>query len=300
MIRASAPGSMMICGEHAVVYGHRAIVAAINQRVHVELQLRADDKVIITSEIADPLHTSLDALNTDGPYRFVTASLRSFRSSLANGVDINITSEIDPTLGFGSSAAVTIAVLGALIELTGCDDSDLHAKAHDIILDIQGRGSGADLAASLAGGVIAYRARPNLEMTPVSWSEPLSVKYAGYKTPTSEVLRLIAERASGREAEYYALYAEMGSVTDSALGALMAGDREKLGAALTEYQTLMVKLGVSDDTLDGIISSARKNSDALAVKISGSGLGDCVLAVGETPPAFSQVQIATEGLTIHG
>ena len=50
MICASAPGSIMITGEHAVVYGHKAIVAAVEQRISVTLTPRQDDQVRITSE----------------------------------------------------------------------------------------------------------------------------------------------------------------------------------------------------------------------------------------------------------
>ena len=111
MIRASAPGSIMITGEHAVVYGHRAIVAAVEQRITADLTPRSDRIVTIRSGIAATLETSLDELAEGGTYKFVLAAIALHRDKLATGFDLSITSEIDPTLGLGSSAAVTVAVI---------------------------------------------------------------------------------------------------------------------------------------------------------------------------------------------
>lgn len=300
MIRATAPGSLMITGEHAVVYGHPAIVAAVEQRVTLELRPRADRRLRISSEIAAPLETSIDALSIEGPYRFVLAAFVSFYGDLKAGCDINILSDINPKLGLGSSAAVTIAALGAVAQYVNRRHEELHSRAHKIILDIQGRGSGADLAASLTGGMIAYRAPPNSEIRPLPAPPSLNLKYSGYKTPTKDVLALVADRMKGNELEFKALYQEMGSSAAAAIAAADAMDWVKFAENLNSYQLLMSRLGVSDDVLDQIIAAARETPELLAAKISGSGLGDCVLALGATPKGFSLATLATEGLIIDG
>lgn len=294
MIRASAPGSIMITGEHAVVYGHRAIVAAVEQRVFVTLQPRTDRRVRITSQIAPPLETDLNSLPQGGAYRFVLAALALYRGRLTAGCDVVITSQIDPTLGLGSSAAVTIACLAALSAQTGGQD-DLHAQAHGIVHQIQGRGSGADLAASLTGGMLAYRAPPRTEMVQLPDPPPFSLCYVGYKTPTGEVLEKIAREMTGREAAYAALYQEMAASAETAITAAAAEAWTDFAAALTGYQALMVRLGVSDKALDRIIAGA---DQALAAKISGSGLGDCVLAMGPMPQGFVPVTLAQKGVIV--
>ncbi len=304
-VTASAPGSIMITGEHAVVYGHRAIVAAIDQRVQVTLTRRTDETVRITSEIADPLVFSRASLPSGGPYRFVLAALSQHREQADSGFDMDIRSDINPTLGLGSSAAVTIACLGALSHLVGAPREGVHGDALRIVRRLQGRGSGADLAASFHGGLMAYRA-PAAEdtsatVTPLQGPDaPLSLKYAGYKTPTAEVLRMIAERRSGQEAHYDALYARMGTVADKAISAAENKQWPAFFAALTTYQSLMADLGVSDDTLDHIIANANEAPGTLAAKISGSGLGDCVLAFGAALEGFDPVNIAAEGLCVDG
>ncbi|MCG7494394.1 mevalonate kinase [Thalassobius sp. Cn5-15] len=301
-ITTSAPGSIMITGEHAVVYGHRAIVAAVDQRITVALRQRMDRRISITSQIAERFETTLDNLAPSHDYRFVVACIRAHLDALDYGFDLTITSEVDPTLGLGSSAAVTIATLGALTALTCADTSGIHQTAVSIIRDIQGRGSGADLAASLSGGMISYRAPTDTTATEIAKlpaPTELALKYAGYKTPTAEVLRLIAERMAGNEQAFADLYAAMGAEAEAAINSAQSKDWTAFATSLTQYQQLLEQLGVSDDTLDRIIAEAQADTHVQAVKISGSGLGDCVVAIGAVPEGFTSAKLAAKGLTIN-
>lgn len=298
-ISASAPGSIMITGEHAVVYGYRAIVAAIAQRVTVHLTARADQNLRITSQIAGPYEAPLNNLTENSTYRFVLSALRLYLGKFPSGFDLDIQSEIDPTLGLGSSAAVTVATLGALSAFVGEDQPDLHGQALGIVRNLQGRGSGADLAASLQGGMISYQAPPHPVIAPLPVPPLLALKYVGYKTPTSEVLAQVATRMAGQEAVFNALYASMGAEADRAIAAAQAGDWIGFGHSLTAYQAMMVQLGVSDPNLDGLISDAVQSDGVLAAKISGSGLGDCVLALGALPQGWTPAELDQEGLSIN-
>ncbi len=288
----------MITGEHAVVYGHRAIVAAIDQRITVELSVRRDGKLRIFSEIAADYVSDLDNVVPSHDHSFVLAAVMKHRDALDTGIDLSITSEIDPTLGLGSSAAVTIACLGVLSALTGSSGDRIHADAVEIVRSIQKRGSGADLAASLHGGMIAYKAPPGTEITALPIPPALGLKYVGYKTPTSEVLRQVAERMATDKEKFENLYSEMGAAAEAAIVAASHMDWKAFGTNLNSYQTLMEKLGVSDNNLQAIVEDARTDARVLAAKISGSGLGDCVLAFGAVPSGFARANVASEGLVI--
>ncbi len=303
-IRVSAPGSIMLIGEHAVVYGHPAIVCAIEQRAYVKATPLDMPVVEINSEITDPVSIPLSEIAATGPLRFVQAAVLRYRDTLNAGIRFDIHSEINPTLGLGSSAAVTSACLGALRaltnpahEITSKDLTYIHQQALEIVREIQGRGSGADLAASIFGAMLSYQLTDQgANIAPLPAPPELSLKYAGYKTPTAEVLAMIAEKARGQEEVFNAIYRDMGRVASAAISATRIEDWASFGEHLNAYQTLMVRLGVSDETLDAMISEARTNPSVLASKISGSGLGDCVVAIGATPEGFTPAHLAQDGL----
>ncbi len=289
----------MITGEHAVVYGHRAIVAAIDQRVTITLTQRSDRGLRISSQIAKDYFGNLDDIAPSHEYRFVLAAIATHLPNIANGFELSITSEIDPTLGLGSSAAVTVATLGVLCALTGSEITGVHADAVEIVRFIQQRGSGADLAASVHGGMIAYGAPPDADIQKLPAPPDLGLRYAGYKTPTAEVLRGVAERMAKDEEKFHSLYCEMGVEAEKAIHSASQKDWTSFGLSLNRYQKLMDRLGVNDESLQGMIDEARKDSAVLAAKISGSGLGDCVLAVGGVPRGFVPANLATQGLIVH-
>jgi mevalonate kinase len=293
----------MVTGEHAVIYGHPAIVAAIDQRVTVQITARDDLKVRITSEIAPPQIIELDAVEMTGNYRFVLGAVQAYRAGLECGIDIDIRSEIDPTLGLGSSAAVTMATLAALARMTEQDTPDLHRRGLEIVLSVQGRGSGADLAASLLGGVLSYQRKHDVleaQMGALPVLPQISLRYVGYKTPTGEVLRRVAEAREGREAQYDALYERMGAAAGNTIAAVSKEYWERVGAELSLYQRYMSELGVSDPGLDRWVQAGDATPGVLGIKISGSGLGDCVMALGAVPEGFTPVKLAREGIVFHG
>ncbi|EEE35339.1 putative mevalonate kinase [Rhodobacteraceae bacterium KLH11] len=310
-IKVSAPGSIMITGEHAVVYGQPSIVCAIDQRVTVEALPLTERRVEIVSDIAPPVTLPLDVISGDGPYRFILSAVELFAGRLKHGVRLTVSSKIDPSLGLGSSAAVTIASLGALATMLG-DRLGLllHTRALAIIRRHQKRGSGADLAASVFGGMIAYKlptellnkvpaAETSAKITPLPTPPILSLCYSGNKTPTSAVLAKVARSMVGREEEFAALYERMGRVVRDSIAFARVRNWPAFGDTLSEYQGMMEELDVSDPTLERMIDNALACPKTLGAKISGSGLGDCVLAVGAVPSNFFQAPVTSKGLHVY-
>lgn len=297
-VTVSAPGSTMITGEHAVVYGAPAIVAAIEQRVTVELRKIDRAELRMSSQIAPPASMPLDDLRVEGPYRFVIACVRLCLGRVTSGLQINIQSEIDHTLGLGSSAAITIATLAAL---EGTTSDSLHAKALTIVRDIQGRGSGADLAASLRGGVLAYTVEGDdaAVLDPLPPPPQLSLCNVGYKTPTSEVLAHVAAARQAAPQRIDRVFEEMRALAHETIDEIKGNGWLAATGHLTRYQSLMKRLGVSDQALDEAVARATATDGVLGAKISGSGLGDCAMAIGAVPDGYVPVVIAKEGVVFH-
>ena len=59
LFKVSVPGSIMLLGEHAVLYGYPAIVCAINRRISITLQSRTDDIIIINTESFGKYETTI-------------------------------------------------------------------------------------------------------------------------------------------------------------------------------------------------------------------------------------------------
>jgi mevalonate kinase len=68
------------------------------------------------------------------------------------------------------------------------------------------------------------------------------------------------------------------------------------------YQGLMDALGVNDLALSDIIYSLRKSEVILGAKISGSGLGDCVIALGTDDSLalpYEMIPVAVSGVGVE-
>jgi len=304
MIRASAPGSFMLFGEHAVLHGKRALVCAASARLTVTLSPRADRHVTIGSVLGRHEMT-LDAPVPSEPFRFVLASLAREAASLPGGFDLRIESEFPSTVGLGSSAAVTVASLAAFAAHAGRTPSReaLVRIARDVIRGVQGAGSGADAAASVFGGVVAYRADP-LAIRRIAQAPPVTLVYAGYKTPTPEVIRRVEASRAAMPAVFNAVYEAMNRVAEEATTAVEQANWTRVGALMNVAQGLMDAIGVSDATLSGLVHALRADPAVLGAKISGSGLGDCVVALGRPSRLDPErkeiaVSVGAEGLVVE-
>lgn len=281
---SSAPANVMLMGEHSVVYGQPALVASLAPRIQIEWSPRDDRQLEIISELAD-FTTPLDHIEDHPKLRFVLAALKAFAPKLSQGWTLRIHSEFPDDWGLGSSAAVLAACLVGLetlcqLKLKAWERFEL---GHRCILEVQGRGSGADLAASLTGGLVFFDpTKQCIQTIPVSLD--LCLVYSGYKTPTSQVLAQVAKNWTDRPEALKALYQEMGDTTRSAYQSLIKANSTQDSQDSTfyqqveHYQQLMTQLGVSDKTLDDIL--AQLSTRLPAAKISGSGLGDCVIGFG--------------------
>ena len=112
MVSCSAPGKIYLFGEHAVVYGETAIACAVELRTRVRAEL--NDSIVIQSQIG---RTGIDFEK----HPYISSVIEKMREiAPIKGVFLEVDSEIPVGSGLGSSAAVTIASIGALNELFGC------------------------------------------------------------------------------------------------------------------------------------------------------------------------------------
>ena len=303
---ASAPANTMLMGEHAVLFGHSALVCALTQRIYVQANKRADDLIVVDSQLGHfsyPLADLEAQLHESSQFSFVLQAI--VLCDLDTGLHLVIESDFEHTLGLGSSAAVTVATLGA-IELLFKRQFDTQAVMRlgiESIRKVQGRGSGADIAASALGGIVEFQAKPisahKVSLSTQTWqcAPSLRLVYCGYKTPTPVVIEQVHQAAAREPKRFTQLYEQMGVCVKASMHALNNEDWPTFAEYMNQYQNLMRELGVSDKVIENIIelSQAQAKIGALfGAKISGSGLGDCVLLLGSEPLHWPHTQMSVQ------
>jgi mevalonate kinase len=304
IITASAPGSLMLLGEHAVLHGRRALVAAVSQRLRVTLHPRRDDEIHVSSALGSFV-TSRSNVEINPPLRFALSVIAERSGSLPSGFDLEIDSDFSDQIGFGSSAAVTVATAAALQHWVAghVDQEALFQTAVAVIRNVQGLGSGADVAASVFGGIVAYRADP-LDIVRLDKRHALTAVYSGSKKPTVEVVRFVEERRAMYPQMFDNMFDLIDQGTASAVEAVRNGRWSELGAIMNFCHGLMDAMGVSNHVLSAIVYALRADPGILGSKISGSGLGDCAIGLGmvrnnDFPHDVIPVEISREGVLVE-
>ncbi len=303
-VSVSAPGKLMILGEHAVVYGRLAMVCAVNRRVMVSITERSDRTVTVRSALGT-YEGEMDAIHIQPPFQFVLAALKSCRKPESAGYDLCISSEFSDKIGFGSSAAVTVAVIAGLSVLN-CGEMNADRVFNtgvNVIREVQGAGSGADVAASVYGGLIAYRAEPR-EVVKLDVIHPITVVYSGFKTPTPDVIRRVQERRTQHPKILDAIFDACERCSRAGVNAATDNRWLEFGRIMNMYHGLMDAIGVNNDQLNRIVYGMRECEHILGSKLSGSGLGDCIVGLGRIDPQqFSSetipVQMTPEGVRVE-
>ena len=292
----------MLLGEHAVLHNRCCLVCAVNQRITLTVIPRTDSLICIRSSLGEFV-SDLSCLSIEPKFRFVLMCIKKYYSS-STGFELNISSEFSDLVGLGSSAAVTAAMCGALLAMQADFDAEKvfhHGMA--VIRDVQGTGSGADLASSVFGGILKYRQHP-LSIEPVPGTFSLTLVYSGEKMATTEVIRLVNNRRKKLPELYDDVYDMMNKSVLQAVEAIKQENWKKFGHIMNFNQGLMDAIGVNNRELAEINFLLRKDKNILGSKISGSGLGDCVVGLGaaqikDIPYPVFPLEISSKGVSLE-
>lgn len=268
-IKVSAPGKLMLLGEHAVVYGYPCIVTAVDKRLYVDAEIiDKNEDEIVTPQVKES--------------RFVLETLSHFREKFKINKHIKITTNgnFSHNVGLGSSSAVTVATFSALSSLFNFPISkkEIFDLSHKVTLKIQGVGSGFDIAAATFGGTLYFvKAGKTIEPLEID-SLPLVVGYSGIKADTPYYVRKLAEAFKDRKSEMDKIFNNIADLVKTAKKSLVEKDYSIFGKFMTDDHSLLQKLGVSIPKLDSMVEVAIK-AGAYGAKLSGAGGGDCMIAL---------------------
>ncbi len=268
MVSCSAPGKIYLFGEHAVVYGETAVACAVELRTRVRVEVA--DSVIIQSQIS---RTGIDFEK----HPYVSAVIEKMREFVPfEGVSITVDSEIPVGSGLGSSAAVTIASIGALNELFECGLSleEIATIGHEIEIRVQGAASPTDTYVSTFGGVVTIPERRKLK-TPGCG---IVVGDTGVFSSTKELVANVRQLRETYPELIGPLMASIGRISKLGESLVFAGDYSSIGRLMNVNQGLLDALGVNSLELSDLIYSARA-AGAFGAKITGAGGGGCMVAL---------------------
>ena len=286
-VTVSAPGKLMLFGEHAVVYGRPCIVTAVNQRMKTTVELTSEPDFELNAPDVKVLDykkpmSKVGSGEIPKGAKFVEIALKNFldKYPFEGGIKVSTTSEFSSEFGFGSSSASTVCMIKALSELIGdnLDNKSIFDLSLKTVLDIQGKGSGFDVAAATYGGTLYY-ITPGKVIEPINISSlPLIVGYSGIKFETVTLVNQVAKLAEKYPQVVENIYSQIEKLVNQAKVALINQDWQTLGDLMNFNEGLLASLGVEGQKLADMIYSAR-DAGAYGAKLSGSGIGDCMISI---------------------
>lgn len=290
---ASAPGKVILFGEHAVVYGHPAIAAATDQRTLVEVDVVGDRTTVNGYRIHERYHSYL-----------LTAVERTWKRQEA--VRLQTEGGVPSASGTGSSAALTVAAVAALRRLQHLDDlPGLAQAAYEVERATQGGGSPVDTSTSTAGGGIAIadaRRPPAIgeRLWDVTWEDrawtveripmpslSVVVGNSGVKGRTDAEVAKVARNIS-KNAMLRDVLCDIGELTRQAVRPLGAGDWVELGRLMDKTHACLHTLGVNHPAVQRLVDAARAAPGTFGAKITGAGGGGSMVALTERPEATAR------------
>lgn len=287
--KASAPAKVILFGEHFVVYGGQAILAAINRRITVDARTTNENKVVIRSDIGVSgeysasaftiIQGGIEAKAMLDPLHNAVRQVLSARNK-KTGIEINVSSSVPPGIGLGSSAAACVATVAAVNSLFQKNSS--RQKICELAIEserlIHKNSSGADCYVSTFGGLIHYNKAKGFKEIRSKGPLALVIASTGVRHSTGDLVAGVKKFKDRNEALFENLTKQVADICAQAQRAIASGRRDKLGALMNENHAILRQIGVSHYKVDDLIDICSK-AGALGVKITGAGGGGAVIAL---------------------
>ncbi len=285
--QGQAPGKVLLFGEHAVLAGEPALGFALSRQVEVNLEPGKGTATIDCPVAVDRARARGGATPQMFVQRVLGASARAYHA------DIHI--NFPPMAGFGSSAALAIALLRARSALSGktLAAEALWREARRAEGLAHARSSGVDPALCLADGPIQFRRKGRsrvIQRIRVGKPAYLVVGARSSHGGARKTVQRVLDIRRGMPRLARQVLKTLGEATRAGRRALTAGQLESLGQAMNLAHALLDGLGIVSADVDELVRMARQNG-AVGAKMSGAGgPGGAFVALAKTRKAAGRIR----------
>lgn len=280
----SSPGKLIIGGEHAVVYGRRALVTSIGMRLYMQLTEEDKQDYESTKQLLNIVfhdtnkHYSINLLDSHDSYSLEIQAIlyiyNHFKTLLSdkNLLNIQVRSEIPIGAGLGSSAAFSVCLVGCfyLLCYKKLNQEDINQLAYKVECLFHGTPSGIDNTISTYGQSLVYSRtlKKHLDFR----LSNLAIIDTGIPKSTKRMVDLVRVFVENNQIEGEKVLNDIEICVDT-----MIEHPEQINQLFQRNQQLLKCLGVSIPEIDSIIQIlAEKN---ISAKITGAGGGGCLIAL---------------------
>lgn len=282
-VERTAPGKVILCGEHSVVYGRPAIAVPVGS-------MRASARVE-PAPVGSGLRIHAVNLNQSLALRDAGSNhpLAKTARLVLRALDVpepdavlSLNSELPVASGMGSGTAITVAAARALSASLGQElpPDTISALAYEVEKIHHGTPSGIDNTVIAHEQPIFFTRGSPPEMLTIHAPFSLLIANSGIAASTRESVAEVHHRWETAKSYYDVIFDCIGAIALAARAAVEQGALQALGVLLNENHDLLAKMGVSLYQLDHLAGAARE-AGALGAKLTGSGQGGNIIALVE-------------------
>jgi len=277
--KASAPGKVILFGEHFVVYGIKAILCSINKRVTVTAEKISERKISINSKIGkldlEP-NESISEINSPlKPFYYLANKAIENEDT---GIHIQIDSEIPLGAGLGSSSACCVAGTAAIFKLFGdISKKEILKLAIEAEKTIFENTSGADCTVCTYGGIMEYDKNNGFKKIEDEPNFQLIIVNSNIEHSTQSMVTKVKEFENKNKEEFSRLSSLESKLVEDVLKLVKENKTREIGEKINQNQKYLEILGISNNELTKMIKIGQESS--FGAKITGSGGGGCIFAL---------------------
>lgn len=305
MTVACAQGKIILCGEHAVVYGRPAIavpVAEVQARATVEDGVEGQGIVIVARDLGRVVTLGDEASDETRDPLLAAAvnTLEYLGLGLGHDLVIVLESTIPVARGLGSGAAVSAAITRALAQHFSKDltAEQVSGLVYDVEKLYHGTPSGVDNTVVAHQRAVYFVRGQRLEILRVGAPLLLLIADTGVESPTRAVVGAVRSAWQESKDRYETLFDEVGGTVVGIRDAMEKGDAAEVGRLMDENHRLLRAMEVSSSQLDALVNAAKRHG-ALGAKLSGAGRGGNMIALA-TPESCQKVKEALQDAGAQG